>query len=153
GKLSGPHRPIRPLTPAATVACPGSLRRRTALAALQGVDVIVGCVDNDAARLVMSELAAAYLVPYLDIGVGIEGEGPTGNVGGRVSFYLPGGPCLACADELDFDEVAEDLESGGLRSIRRQRGYAQDRRVEPALMPLNGVVASLGMMELLAFAT
>jgi len=49
--------------------------------------------------------------------------------------------------------VAEDLESEALQSIRVQRGYARDRRVEPALMPLNGMVASLGMMELLAFVT
>ncbi len=144
---------IRRLSPTAGIKCVGSLRQRPALAALSDVDVIVGCVDNDGARLVMSELAAAYLVPYLDIGVGIEGEGPTSTIGGRVSFHLPGGPCLACADEIDFDEIAEDLESEALRNIRVQRGYARDRRVEPALMPLNGVIASLGMMELLAFAT
>ena len=152
-KVAVARRTIRRLSPTAAVSCPGSLRRRAALAALSDVDVIVGCVDNDGARLVMSELAAAYLVPYLDIGVGIEGEGPARTIGGRVSFYLPGGPCLACADEIDFDEVAEDLESEALRSIRVQRGYARDRRVEPALMPLNGVVASLGMTEFLAFAT
>jgi len=152
-KAAVARRTIRRLSPTAAVSCPGSLRRRAGLAALSDVDVIVGCVDNDGARLVMSELAAAHLVPYLDIGVGIEGEGPARSIGGRVSFYLPGGPCLACADEIDFDEVAEDLESEALRSIRVERGYARDRRVEPALMPLNGVVASLGMMEFLAFVT
>jgi molybdopterin/thiamine biosynthesis adenylyltransferase len=152
-KVAVARRTIRRLSPTATVRCPGSLRRRAALTALADVDVIVGCVDNDGARLVMSELAAAYLVPYLDIGVGIEDQGPARSLGGRVSFYLPGGPCLVCADEIDLDEVAEDLESEALRNIRVQRGYARDRRVEPALMPLNGVVASLGMMEFLAFAT
>jgi len=152
-KVAVARRTIRRLSPTAGIKCVGSLRQRPALAALSDVDVIVGCVDNDGARLVMSELAAAYLVPYLDIGVGIEGEGPTSTIGGRVSFHLPGGPCLACADEIDFDEIAEDLESEALRNIRVQRGYARDRRVEPALMPLNGVIASLGMMELLAFAT
>ncbi len=152
-KVAVARRTIRRLSPTAAVRCPGYLRRRSALAALSDVDVIVGCVDNDGARLVMTELAGAYLIPYLDIGVGIEGEQPTRAIGGRVSFYLPGGPCLACADEIDFGEVAEDLESEALRSVRIQRGYARDRRVEPALMPLNGVVASLGMMEFLAFAT
>jgi hypothetical protein len=56
--------------------------------------VIIGCVDNDGARLVMSELAAANLVPYLDIGVGIEGEAPSESMGGRVSFCLPAVPVL-----------------------------------------------------------
>jgi molybdopterin/thiamine biosynthesis adenylyltransferase len=152
-KVAIARRTIRRLSPTAEIKCPGSLRQRPALAALGDVDVIVGCVDNDGARLIISELAAAYLVPYLDIGVGIEGERAARAIGGRVSFYLPGGPCLACADEIDFGEVAEDLESEALRNVRFQRGYARDRRVEPALMPLNGVVASLGMMEFLAFAT
>jgi hypothetical protein len=31
-----------------------------------------------------------------------------------LSFYVPSGPCLACADDLDFDEAAEDLESEAL---------------------------------------
>jgi hypothetical protein len=74
-------------------------------------------------------------------------------VGGRVSFYLPGGPCLACADELDFAEASEDLESEAARRIRLERGYARQRNVEPALMPLNTVIVGLGMIELLAFAT
>jgi molybdopterin/thiamine biosynthesis adenylyltransferase len=152
-KVAVARRTIRRLSPAAAVRCPGSLRRRAALAALGDVDVIVGCVDNDGARLVISELAAAYLIPYLDIGVGIEGDRLARSIGGRVSFYLPAGPCLACADEIDFDEAAEDLEGEALRNVRIRRGYARDRRVEPALMPLNGVVASLGMMEFLAFAT
>jgi molybdopterin-synthase adenylyltransferase len=152
-KTTVARRTIRRLLGRVEVDSPGSLRTRTALAALRDVDVMIGCVDNDGARLVMSELAAANLVPYLDIGVGIEGEAPSESMGGRVSFYLPGGPCLACADDLDFDEAAEDLESEGLRNIRVERGYARERGVEPALMPLNGAVASLAMMELLAFAT
>jgi molybdopterin/thiamine biosynthesis adenylyltransferase len=132
----------------------GSLRSEGALEALIEVDLIIGCVDNDGARLILSELAAAYLVPYLDIGVGIEpGTGGLDAMGGRVGFYLPGGPCLACADELDFAEAAEDLETEALRRIRVDRGYARDRRVEAALMPLNTVLVGLAMNEVLAFAT
>jgi molybdopterin/thiamine biosynthesis adenylyltransferase len=132
----------------------GSLRSVNALRALCDVDLIIGCVDNDGARLIISELAAAYLVPYLDIGVGIEpGRSGPDAMGGRIAFFLPGGPCLACADELDFAEAAEDLETEALRRIRVERGYARDRRVEAALMPLNTVLAGLAMNELLAFAT
>lgn len=131
-----------------------SLRSAGTLEALQTVDIIIGCVDNDGARLILSELAAAHLVPYLDIGVGIEPTADGANaIGGRIAFYLPGGPCLACADELDFAEAAEDLEGDALKRVRTDRGYSRDRRVEAALMPLNTVLAGLAMMELLAFAT
>jgi hypothetical protein len=131
----------------------GSLRRPASLRALSSADLVVGCVDNDGARLILSELAAAHLVPYLDIGVGIEGEGDDRAMGGRVSFYLPGGACLACADEIDFAEAAEDLEAEVLRRIRIERGYARERAIEPALMPLNTVLVGVAMIELLAFAT
>lgn len=131
----------------------GDLRCSEALSALRTVDIIVGCVDNDGARLILSELAAAHLVPLLDIGVAIERTGDLAILGGRVSFYLPGSPCLACADEIDFAEAAEDLESEELRGIRIARGYASDRGVEPALMPLNTVCVGLGMTEFLAFVT
>lgn len=126
------------------------LRTRRALNLLRGVDVIVGCVDNDGARLILAELAAAHHVPYLDVGVGIE---PGAGAGGRISFQLPGGPCLRCADEIDEVEAAQDLAPAALTQMRIARGYALDRRVEPALMPLNATVASLGLLELLAFCT
>lgn len=148
------RRTIRRLTRGASVATTGALQHPGSLNALRDVDVIIGCVDNDGARLVLSELAAAYLIPYLDLGVGIEGDRTQGQmIGGRISFQLPGGPCLACADELDFGEAAEDLESEAQRKDRIDRGYARDRRVEAALMPLNTVIVGLGMIELLAFAT
>jgi hypothetical protein len=115
--------------------------------------MIFGCVDNDGARLVLAEIAAAYLIPYLDLGVGIEelGDGSSAAIGGRIAFYLPGGPCICCADELDLDEAAEDLESEALREMRIRRGYARDRTVEPSLMPLNTAIVGLGMLEALAY--
>src|SRR5207253_3222173 len=46
-----------------------------------------------------------------------------------------------------------DLESESQRGIRLERGYAADRQVEPAVMPLNTVLVGTALLELLAFAT
>jgi molybdopterin/thiamine biosynthesis adenylyltransferase len=146
-------RVVRRLAPQARIARTGPVRSPRSLAELRYVDLIVGCVDNDGARLVLAELAAAHHIPYLDIGVGIENDADTLAIGGRIAFYLPGGPCIACADNLDFDEAAEDLESEAARRIRIERGYARERDVEPSLMPLNTVLVGAAMIELLAFAT
>jgi molybdopterin/thiamine biosynthesis adenylyltransferase len=146
-------RVVRRLARRARITTPGQLRSARSLAELQRVDLILGCVDNDGARLVLAELAAAHLIPYLDVGVGIENEAGAMAIGGRIAFYLPGGPCIACADNLDFDEAAEDLESEAARRIRIERGYARQRNVEPSLMPLNTVLVGAAMIELLAFAT
>jgi len=147
------HRQIKRAGNRATVRRHGALRSAEALTALKQVDIIIGCVDNDGARLVLSELAAAYLIPYLDVGVSIATEREAVEMGGRISFALPGRPCLACADDIDFAEAGEDLESEALRSVRIQRGYASNRAIEPALMPLNATCVSLAVTELLAFAT
>lgn len=152
-KSSVARRQVHRVRPGASVRLSGKLQSHEALARLREVDLIIGCVDNDGARLVLTELAAAHLVPYIDVGVGIEQEESQPVFGGRIAFYLPGGPCLACADELDFGEAAEDLESASLHALRAQRGYARDRRVEPALMPLNTVLAGLAITEMLSFVT
>lgn len=151
-KTSNAKRLFKRVNPHSRVIASEGLRTGRALDGLKQMDLIIGCVDNDGARLILSELAAAYLIPYLDVAVGIE-RGDDTRIGGRVAFYLPGGPCLACADELDFDEAAEDLEYESLRTIRIERGYARDRRVEAALMPLNTVLAGVALIEVLAFAT
>ena len=54
---------------------------------------------------------------------------------------------------MQFAEAAEDLESEALRKSRVARGYARDRAVEPALMPLNSVLVGKGLMELIAYVT
>lgn len=151
-KTANARRLFARVNPRTRVISTGALRRSETIELLKDVDIVIGCVDNDGARLILTELAATYLIPYLDVAVGIE-RGDETAVGGRLAFYLPGGPCLACADDLDFQEAAEDLESEELRSIRLQRGYARDRRVEAALMPLNTVLAGLAMIEVLAFTT
>jgi molybdopterin/thiamine biosynthesis adenylyltransferase len=148
-KVEVARRVIQGLNLEATVQTFGGLRDATTLAALPQVDLIVGCVDNEGARLILSEVAAAFLVPYLDLGVAIEESA----IGGRVGFYLPGGPCLACADEIDFGEAAEDLESEALHMIRLERGYARDRQAEAAVMPLNATVSGMAMNEFISFAT
>lgn len=151
-KTSNVRRLFARVNPSSHVTATGNLHSLRTLKWLKQVDLIIGCVDNEGARLILSELAAAYLIPYLDIAVGIERTDKT-RVGGRLAFYLPGGPCLACADDLDFEEATEDLQSESLRRIRVERGYAHDRRVEAALMPLNTVLAGMALIEVLAFAT
>lgn len=152
-KVQVAERTIRALHSSPRVLDVGSLRSMPALSELKCTDILVGCVDNDGARLVLAELAAAYHIPYLDIGVGVEASLEGEVVGGRVSFFVPPGPCLVCADEIDFDEAAEDLETESLRQIRLERGYARDRRIEPAVIPLNGVLVSLAIVELMTYVS
>jgi hypothetical protein len=130
------------------------LRDANALNAVRDADVLFGCVDNDGARLVLNELACAYLIPYFDLGVGLslDNDGIT-EAGGRVAVVLPTGPCLLCAREVDLRQASDDLASEEELIRRRLQGYAGPALPSPSVVSLNGVVASIGVQELLAFVS
>lgn len=127
------------------------------LAALRNVDVIFGCVDNDAARLVLNRLAVQYLIPYIDVGTGLMAKTPgvLDSAGGQVRVVLPGsGYCLECVDGINRIRAAEDLLSPVEQSTRRVRGYGLgDDIPAPAVIFLNGVLVSLAVGEFLNLLT
>jgi molybdopterin/thiamine biosynthesis adenylyltransferase len=133
----------------------GCIRTQEALNALTGVDVIFGCVDRDAPRLVMTELASAYLIPYIDCGTGIEAsEGKITEAGGRVVVVLPNSPCLLCAKEVNMNIAAQELESSEESEFRRRYGYISgDDIPAPSVISLNGTIASIAVIEFIALLT
>lgn len=129
-----------------------NVRSLDALRLLKGSNLIFGCVDTDSARLILSELASSYLISYLDCGVGITvKDGEIVEAGGRVVVWTPGRPCLLCAREVNTRIAAEELETPNEREFRRRHGYVAGSDVpEPAVISLNGTVASLAVTEFLA---
>jgi molybdopterin/thiamine biosynthesis adenylyltransferase len=129
-----------------------NLRGTKAIKTLKGVDVLFGCVDNDAGRLILNELALAYLVPYIDCGAGIQVEAHRlKEAGGKVSVWTPGRPCLLCAKDLSPRIAAEELESEKEREFRQRHGYVAGAQVpEPAVISLNSAIASVAVTEFLA---
>jgi molybdopterin/thiamine biosynthesis adenylyltransferase len=101
-----------------------NVRSVEVLGRLSACDVVFGCVDTDSARLILNELANAYLIPYIDCGVGIDVEdGRIEDAGGRVIVWVPGRPCLLCAREIDTRIAAEELENAEQREFRKRHGY------------------------------
>jgi molybdopterin/thiamine biosynthesis adenylyltransferase len=144
---------IAPAAGARALRC--DVRTRDALDALRGADVIFGCVDNDGARLVLNELAVAYGIPYFDLGVAIEADGgAVTEAGGRLAAVVPGGPCLLCMDLLDLREAAYFLASPEQQRLQRELGYVRGLDVPaPAVVSLNGTIASLAATELALYAS
>jgi molybdopterin/thiamine biosynthesis adenylyltransferase len=147
---------IRRINPAASVdALNANVRSVEVLGRLSACDVVFGCVDTDSARLILNELANAYLIPYIDCGVGIDVEdGRIEDAGGRVIVWVPGRPCLLCAREIDTRIAAEELESAEQREFRKRHGYVSGASIpEPAIISLNGLIASVAVTEFLALIT
>ena len=83
------------------------LRSIEAFDALKTCDVLLGAVDNDGARAILTEFAAAYLIPYFDAASDVLPATATDGVrpGGRIFCWWPGRPCctvLKCWTGLRF---------------------------------------------------
>jgi len=113
-------------------------------------DVIFCCTDNLHSRMVLNRIVYQYLIPLIDVGLEIQAYGGIiTSAGGRVMVVLPSGPCLDCVGILDARVVSDEisaLTSGGLTTGH----YVSGEPIEnPAVISLNGVVASLAATELL----
>lgn len=62
-------------------------------------DIVLGCLDNIAARLHVNSHCCFYRIPYVD--------GGTDGMRGKVQTVLPGGPCLQCAMNRSHVREAE----------------------------------------------
>ena len=126
-----------------------SLISPKAFEAVIQADYVFGCVDSEGARLVLTELCAAYRLPYFDVASDIE-AGTSPRYGGRVCAALRGESCLVCLGQLDMEDAQRELGGPEARKLR-QAIYGVDKeqlgRVGPSVASINGVVASLAVTE------
>jgi molybdopterin/thiamine biosynthesis adenylyltransferase len=115
-------------------------------------DVVFGCTDDNAGRLVLSRLATYFLTPVIDCGVllssGVDGE--LVGIDGRVTTLVPGQACLICRGRIDTKRAGAELMTPGERKRLEDEGYAPALgRVEPAVVPYTTLVAATAVTEFL----
>lgn len=154
-KVEVAERIIKSVDPDAKVeAIQKWLDHPAARAVIASADIVIGCLDDDVARLQLTDITTSARLPYLDLASGVSEDGDT--YGGRVVFAEPGRRCVYCLGELDAVELA-------LASLTPEQRAARDTnygvrkaalgRRGASVVSLNGVVASLGLTELMAFVT
>jgi molybdopterin/thiamine biosynthesis adenylyltransferase len=115
---------------------------------LVDADVIVCATDGHGSRALLTELSQQYLVPVVDLGVEIVPTAAGVQAGGQVRVLRPGRGCLHCVGTLDAALVREEYMSEAEREVERTRGYLRGIEAPaPAVISLNGVVASLAVLE------
>ena len=115
-------------------------------------DLIFGCTDDNAGRLVLSRLATYYMTAVFDCGVLISNAGTGGMTGvdGRVTVMTPGQACLVCRDRIDLRRAGGELMAPAERNRLAAEGYAPGLPgIEPAVVPFTTLVAALAVSELL----
>lgn len=151
------ERLIRTINPEAVVVNIRShLPHRAADTALKKVDLILGGLDNDAARLKLTDLASRYQAVYIDAATDTNTASDQLVYGGRLVTAGTSPGCLFCLNLLDQ------------RQIRRASMTPAERAAEaaiygvpidaldatgPSVVTINGVVASLATTEAMVHLT
>jgi molybdopterin-synthase adenylyltransferase len=120
---------------------------------LLDTDFIFGCTDSHGSRAVLQHICYQYLIPYIDMGVSIvTRHSAVEYIVGRSQLLAPGLACFACANLLDAGEVRRDMMT---ERERTEDPYLQGefRTPAPAVMSLNGTIASLSMSMFLSITT
>lgn len=114
---------------------------------LRECDIIVGAVDQVSTRGFLNQYAVQHLRYYLDAGSIIQTKDDhLTAVAGIVQLVVPGvNACYACLDRVDPEQARREHLTEAELQDEIDAGYIEESTVvpEPAIITLNGVVASL----------
>jgi molybdopterin/thiamine biosynthesis adenylyltransferase len=135
------------------VALQNGLVSDAAFTSIKSADWVFGCFDHDGPRYILNELCAAYEKPYIDLASDVPEPGV---YGGHVCIS-DGAGCLSCFDMLNMSDVEAYLISPEAAAAR-DAIYGVNKEVlaekkGPSVSPLNGIVASMGVMEFMVAVT
>ena len=144
GRQINPQLQVEPIV--------GSVLDRSPVAKLLEADVIFCCTDTMGSRMVLNRIASQYLTPVIDTGIDIDPKnGGIRAIGGRVMLLHPDGLCLDRFGVLNAAAVtAEFVDNLGVSRAGYIRGVDMPA---PAVVSLNGVVASLAVTRFLWMVT
>lgn len=115
-------------------------------------DVVFGCTDDNAGRMVLSRLATYFAVPVIDCGVLLtsDSEHRLDGIHGRVTVLHPGQACLVCRGRVDLARARSEILAPEERSRLVDQGYAPALPgVEPAVVAFTTAVAAAATAELI----
>lgn len=130
----------------------GMITVQSVAKSLCGSDLVFGCTDDNAGRLVLSRLSTYFLLPVIDLGVLISGdaEGNLQGIHGRITTLTPGAGCLVCRNRVDLARAAAEMQTPEERKRLAGEGYAPALgAIEPAVVAFTSAVAAAAVNELL----
>jgi molybdopterin-synthase adenylyltransferase len=132
-----------------TTAIPGNIIVSDDARHVLSCDFLFCCTDSHGSRAVINQIAYQYVIPTIDLGVRVQAKADAvESITGRIQMLAPGLPCLVCHDLLDPEEVRRDLLSEEARA--RDPYIVGAIEPQPAVVSLNGTVASFGVTMMLS---
>lgn len=123
---------------------------------LKTSDVIFGCTDDHAGRIVLNRFAYFYLTPVIDMGLVISVKDNTHeleNLQGRISYLFPGSDCLVTKGNINMDiAYAENLkrnEPENYKKLKEEAYVIGEGNPAPAVVTFTTQIATMAVNELL----
>lgn len=124
--------------------------------ALRSCDVVFGCTDDHAGRLVLNRYAYYYATPVIDLGLAIQvsnSEPPEIQaLDGRVTVLQPGYPCLLCREVINPTIARDELlkqHNPEEYERRKAEAYVQgEGNPSPSVVLFTTDVANMALQEL-----
>ena len=150
-EISAAH--VKHIAPdAEVIATQSKITQETTARLLMDADVVFGCTDDNAGRLVLSRIASYMLVPVIDCGVVLSSDdgGHIIGIDGRVTVLTPGAGCLTCRGRIDLQRASAEMMFPDERQRRADEGYAPALDgIEPAVVAYTTQTAATAVSELL----
>lgn len=130
----------------------GAILDEATMKALSHCDVIFGCTDDNAGRLVLTRMPQAMLQLLIDCGVVLDSrQGALFDIFARVSIVTPGTACLVCMGDVDLERARLEVLSDEERESLIREGYARELdHPDPSVITFTTIAASLAVNELLS---
>jgi len=144
---------LRRVAPDADVGTyPAMITMEDTAKVLLDADIVFGCTDDNAGRLVLSRAASYLLTPVIDCGVRLSSgfDGRLDGIDGRVTVLAPGAACLVCRNRIDLQRASAEMLTPDEHRRLADEGYASGLPgVEPAVVTFTTQVAAAAVGELL----
>jgi len=132
-------------------AIEGRITEKHAAQALSQCDVVFGCTDDNAGRIILARIPQAHNLLLIDCGVVIDSrEGRINEIIGRISVVGPRMPCLVCMREVDQIRADAELLSPDEYKRLAHEGYVPNLETrDPSVLAFTTATASMAINEML----
>ena len=135
-------------------AIKGDVRKERIFRHLLDTDVVLSATDTHGSRAIVNELASAYLLPVIDVGVrvGMKTHARLSGLVAEVRVLTPTTPCLWCRGTINADVIRiENLPAHEREHLKRE-GYIANSFGDsiPSVVALTALGGSLATSAVLA---
>lgn len=134
----------------------GTVNDESVARSLTDRDVVFGCTDDNAGRIVLSRLAAYLRIIVIDSGVLLSSttDGQLRGIDARVTVLKPGSACLICRGRIDLSLAAAEQMSAEEHGRLAAEGYAPALAgIQPAVVTFTTMVGAYAVSELIELLT